>query len=258
MHRMRHAECCHRVLHRADDRARRDAPFRHRVIEPEAPRVLLEGRRSARIDYLHAQRPCRPEHPSGIIRDRCVACIAAQQFEQKILVAEHHQDRLVDPGDRRQFELRLHRDVRRDRRLDDGGEAHPRIEPADLVRDGGSVEMPARALIRQQQPRGVDVEAGDVAVDVDAARHHDRSRGIVARIRGAILGCDDPAVLEPQIGGLVAAVRRIDHPPAGEQRQHGSAARMRPSASAAEGASPAAAVSRATSVPSAGSNSTAS
>ena len=118
--------------------------------------------------------------------------------------------------------------------------------------------MSTRALLRQQQPRGVHVEAGDMAVDVDAARHHDGPRGIVARIRRAALGCDDPPVLEPQIGGLVASVRGIDHPPAREQRQHGSAARMRPSASAAEGASPAAPAARATSVPSAGSNSTAS
>ena len=55
-----------------------------------------------------------------------------QQTEQIVIVAENRQRRLVDDGNVGELEMRVQRVGRRDRRLDDGGEAHRSVEAAGL------------------------------------------------------------------------------------------------------------------------------
>ena len=64
-------------------------------------------------------------------------------------------------------------------------------------------------LLRQQQPRGVHVGAGDVGMNVDGARHDDQARcveGLVSASAGRRR--DDTFALKPEIADLVAAHSR--------------------------------------------------
>src|SRR5262249_51191985 len=96
----------------------------------------------------------------------------------------------------------------------------------------------------------------DMGVDVNGPGHYDLPGGIVTRLSTrAHWRRDDPAVAHPDVADLVAVVRRIDDPSAGDACQHagsralGNAAAMRLITSATEMASLGSSASTLASVP---------
>ena len=81
-------------------------------------------------------------------------------------------------------------------------------------------------MLREQQSRSIHVEAGDVGVDIDRARHDDLAACVVGRVGAAARrGGDDAAVAHPHVADAVAIVRGIDDAAARDARQHGQAPR---------------------------------
>ena len=230
---MRHAELMHRLLQGLDDLPARHAVRGDHVVKGKAAHVVLERGDAARVDDLDPKRPRRLQRPGDMIADRARASRRAQEAEHEIVVAENRQDRLVDDGSVGEFQMRVQRVMRRDRRLDHGREAHLRIEAAGLEggpagigerRRGGAARMGAM-LFGQQQPSRVHVRARDMGMDVDAAGHHDqaalrrpsRRLGVASRPRHDLL------VANPEVADFVAPVGRIDDAAAVDAGQHGQA-----------------------------------
>ena len=220
------------------------------VVKGKAAHVVLERRDAAGVDDLDPERPRRLQCPGDVIADRACAVADAHEAEREIVVAENGQDRLVDDRRVGEFEMRVQGVMRRDRRLDHGGEAHFDVEPAGLERRppdlrqrrrGGAARMGAM-LFGQQQAGGVHVGARDMRMDVDAAGHHDESGRVDRFVRARVLrGRHDPVAADPQIADLVAPVGGIDDARACDAGQHDEAfassrqAPMRSMASAALG-----------------------
>ena len=196
MQRMRHAGLVDRLLQRLDDRAACHAVVRNHVVKGKAADVVLERRDAAGVDDLDPKRPRRLQCPGDMIADRACAFARTHEAEHEIVIAENGQDRLVDDRGVGEFEMRVQRMMRRDRRLDHGREAHLRIEPPGLEgrpagvgerRRGGTARMGAM-LFGQHEARGVHVRAGDMRMDVDAAGHRDEPARVHRFVRlGAVL-----------------------------------------------------------------------
>ena len=117
----------------------------------------------------------------------------------------------------------------------------------------------------QQETRGVHIDAGNVGMDVDGARHDELAGGVVGLIGAGVAGrLDDPPIADPDVGDAIPAVGRIDDAATLDPGQHGhapadgSAAAICASAAATEMASLGLFAATGTSVPVAGSCSTAS
>ncbi len=219
--RMRQAQCLGCRLQGVDDGAGGDLAVRHGVVEAEAAGVGLERSGGARIDRLDPDRSAARQHARRVVGDRRWAFLVGHQAQQVVVVAEHGQDRGVDDRNVGQFQVGLRGDVGGDRGLHDHGVAHGSVEAADELGDRHRGRSAAGTQVRQQQAGGVDVGAGDMGMDVDAAGHDDAAgqvQGLVGA--GVIGGGDHAAVLHPKVADVVARVGGIDDPATCEACQH--------------------------------------
>ncbi len=235
MRRVWHAEIGDRFLQRLHDGAGRDAVIGHLVVEIEGAGVELEGFGAARIDDLETDRLGMLERPGDIVFQLVAAgAPAAEQLERVVVIAEDHEPRHVDDGDRGELGLRLDGVGRDHRRLDHRGVAHLRIADAGGVRAPGGRRGQdrlalcggeRRKLRHQLAPEG-DVGTGDMGVHVDGAGHDDLAADVVDLVGLAAFGLgDDAVVLDEEIADFVAVMDGIDDAAAFELDEHQAASR---------------------------------
>jgi hypothetical protein len=242
--RMRHAEIVDRTGQRGQDRARRQAVMRPRLVEVEASLVVLEGVDAARVDRLDGEALRRRQHPADIVADGARPLAARQQLQQQVVAAEHEVAAGVDDGDVRHLEMGVPSVRAEHGGLEGGRVAHLGIAAAGHMGRGRDDAAAAPAepvrrhhaavmLLGHQEARQVDLAAGDVAVDVDRARHDDHAGEVVLGV-DAVAGSrgrhDAPVADVDLCDRAVAAVRGVVYPRALEAGQHGIPRRSRISA----------------------------
>jgi len=147
--------------------------------------------------------------------------------------------------------MRMQRIMRRNGRLDDSRKSHGGIAAAGLEsRPAGRRQRGRRGarrmapmILRQQQPGGVHVSAGNMRVNIDGAGHDDLAGDVVDGVRRlALRRRDDPIAAYPYIAHSVSPAFGIDDATAGKAYQHPSLPfvrfwSMRPMISETRGAS---------------------
>src|SRR6516225_7909795 len=227
---MRHAKLVHRALQRLYDLSRCDAVMWHDIVKRERAHVGPERHRAAGVDDLDAEPAGCVERPRHVIAHRGGALARVQQAEQKVVITENGQRRLVDDRNVGEFEMRMQRVVRCNRGLDDRGEAHTRVQapgrkrrpPGARERCGFGPRLRRAMILRHQQARRIHIGAGDVRVNIDTARHHDFARNVIGCVGPDTVQrrVDDATVADPNVAYSVAAIRWIDDPSSGQAHQH--------------------------------------
>ena len=208
--------------------------MRHDVVETRSAHIVLERRGAAGVDDLDPERLRRLQRPGDMVADRAGAGAVAHQGEPEIVVAENGEDRLVDDRRVGELEMRVQGVMRRNRRLDHGGEAHLGVEPPGL--EG----RPAR--VRQRRRRGAGAWARCCSgsssravftlapamwewMSMAPAMTMQRRRRMFRRRAPSGGRGDDAIVAQPEIADPVAAMRGIEDAAAGDLRQHGGSPR---------------------------------
>ena len=114
-----------------------------------------------------------------------------------------------------------------------GGEGRRRYPAAAAAPAAVARHRVGAVIVRHQGAGEIDLAAGDMAVDVDAARHDDAAGEIVGAVdlRARFRRIDDAAILDMEITDLAAlSVGGVDDAPAGEQQ----AAHRRPPGSSSK------------------------
>ena len=181
------------VVHRAGDR-REHLPGRdagdHVVERADVAVAALPALDAARVDELDPVAARRLQPP----RDRVAhpRRVAADEVEQRLVVAQEHEEERVDHRRVAQLGEDVARGERRRRRLDHRRVAEQRVAiagderrrhdaAAARAQDLGPLDGIPAVLLGRQPARGVDLRPGDVRVDVDAARHHDHAARVDPR-----------------------------------------------------------------------------
>ncbi len=240
MQRMRHAELVHRSRQRPDDRARRHAVMRHGIVDAERAAIELEGADAAGIDHLDRMGGGRPDHPGDVVVDLALRGATRQPPQQELVIPQHDVGALVEDGDVGHLHMGRARVRRHHRRLEGGGIAHRRIAVAGGEGRGRGKTGPApqartfrelhvlAVIRRRQQPSQIDLAAGDVAVDVDGASHHQLARDVMDRGGLSAIGGrrNDAIAVDPDIAlPLGRRFSGIDDAAASETQHHRPASR---------------------------------
>ena len=203
---------------------------RVRVLAP-LPRLDAAG-----IHRFHAVCLRRPYEPRDDVF-RALGFAGLEQIEDELVVGHEHERRLVDDRDVVQLLVRVTRGQDRHGRFVDGRPPHAGVQISGGKRGrrhaaeaGAAIEavqeLARRAMVLRHQPaREVEGAAGDVRVNVHAARHHDHAACVDrARARGEIAVGDDPAVRDAQIlDHAVDPVGRIVDGASGDPKHGGYA-----------------------------------
>ena len=203
------------------------------VVERERTQIVLEGRGASRIDHLDTQSMRCGECPGHIVPDRAAAFALVQQVQEKVIIAEDRQRRLVNDRNIGQFEVCLQSLVRQYGRLNHRREAHCRVSVPGLEsiqatcrsRTMTRVEsLRKRSLLGQYQATHRFVASGDVGMDVDSARHDDLVGNVIGLVdRATGRRVHNEAVADEKVSNFVATIGRIDNVTAGKTDQHGRA-----------------------------------
>ena len=201
-------------------RGERHARQRRVEIAVVAPAAMFPECRSTRIGHLHRpalaslHRSCDESLQLAV----ALCVVGAVECRQHVgIVGREQVDALVENGKVGEFHMGHASGGRGDRRIEHGRVAQRGIEGAGRV-DRGHGGGRAAGKLRGDAATGVDLGPGHVAVQVDAAWHHDPATGIDPCEGLWISGPgDDPAVLHPDVvHDAITPVQRVVDRAAGE------------------------------------------